>query len=763
MHIPSRAMSTLLLGAAFVALLPASASAQIPMSGDCKKKFEFDSINQLTKRALEPGDPAGTPQPWTASGNVTIICDDSQLFADEIEYYEDTKVVKARGHVNFIDGSQRISAERLEFNTETKLGTFYEAQGIMTIAAKPDTTGMFTPQDADAYFYGESIEKTGPDTYKFINGILTTCVQPTPRWQLQGSKVVLVKDKRALMWNAVFRVKNVPVFYLPFWYYPINKDDRNTGFLMPSLGHDTIRGQTLSEAFFLVLGRSMDATFNYERASKTGSDYGGEYRYVQAPGSQGNAQVKLSNGKSEADPLFASRRMDVIGNLTQRLPANWYLRGNLNYTNNVQARQVLQKDLLLSSDSSRSSDASLQGHIGRILITSHASITDRFTKSGDKLIASRNGTLPQIRIDLPSSPIGKSKVYFTMGGDLSRILLQDDLDRPETNRGLTRFDTHPTLRAPIGSLPYLSVTTSAGWQLTYWSAQMNAQGLQVKQPLTRQMFDTSVIVGGPKFSKVFDTPGSSYATRWKHVIEPTVSMTRLTGFDSLSKVARYDQVDTIVPNTTTINYGLANRLLAKRPAMGGQAVEVASIAVSQTYYSNSAAALVDTNQTAPALSPFSAVTIFGVVQPTTNFNLNARLDYDAKYKELRAASAGAGVVSRSLTANATWSRTFFIEKLQGFNNKAALSHVLSAYGTYRAPDNHLSTRFSWSYDFHNKHQMDRSVVVSYMSQCCGIAVDYRTRYLGPFSTLVPQSRIFKISFSLGGIGTFSPPSGLFGG
>ena len=33
--------------------------------------------------------------------------------------------------------------------------------------------------------------------------------------------------------NAVVEVKDVPVFYLPMLYYPIQEDDRATGFLMP--------------------------------------------------------------------------------------------------------------------------------------------------------------------------------------------------------------------------------------------------------------------------------------------------------------------------------------------------------------------------------------------------------------------------------------------------------------------------------------------------------------------------------------------------
>ena len=37
----------------------------------------------------------------------------------------------------------------------------------------------------------------------------------------------------------VMRVKDVPLLYLPAMYYPINKDDRATGFLMPTYGTST--------------------------------------------------------------------------------------------------------------------------------------------------------------------------------------------------------------------------------------------------------------------------------------------------------------------------------------------------------------------------------------------------------------------------------------------------------------------------------------------------------------------------------------------
>src|SRR4029079_5358230 len=88
--------------------------------------------------------------------------------------------------------------------------------------------------------------------------------------------------------NTVLRVKGVPVIYLPWVYYPIQDDDRATGFLLPTYGTSTLRGQAISNAFFWAIGRSQDATFFHDWFTRSGQGAGGEYRYVAGPQSNGN-------------------------------------------------------------------------------------------------------------------------------------------------------------------------------------------------------------------------------------------------------------------------------------------------------------------------------------------------------------------------------------------------------------------------------------------------------------------------------------------
>src|SRR5919197_5329182 len=65
--------------------------------------------------------------------NVEVDCNDMQFFADEVEVFSDPDRLHASGHVVFVSSSNRISADRVEFNTRTRTGTFYTASGIANL------------------------------------------------------------------------------------------------------------------------------------------------------------------------------------------------------------------------------------------------------------------------------------------------------------------------------------------------------------------------------------------------------------------------------------------------------------------------------------------------------------------------------------------------------------------------------------------------------------------------------------------------------
>ena len=174
--------------------------------------------------------------------------------------------------------------------------------------------------EPDIYFYGETIDKIGPDKYRIHKGGFTSCVQPSPRWEIVSGNATVNLHDYALLRNAVVRVKDVPVFYLPVMYYPIQDDDRATGFLLPTYGRSTYRGTSISNAFFWAISRNQDATFMHDWFASRGQGGGGEYRYIVSPQSQGDfrAYALKEHASDTGDPSAPERTSyQLSGNVTQ--------------------------------------------------------------------------------------------------------------------------------------------------------------------------------------------------------------------------------------------------------------------------------------------------------------------------------------------------------------------------------------------------------------------------------------------------------------
>ena len=233
----------------------------------------FDSTSDSRERINE--------NHWKLSGGVELNDQkDTKLYADDVEIFVDQDRAIATGNVLLTQGNNRIAADRADFNTKTRLGTFYNATGIANIQPprRAPTPGAFAPPlstaDTDVYFFGDVIEKIGAKKYKITNGGFSTCVQPTPRWDLHADTVVLNIDHYTLLRNAILNVKGVPLLYLPVMYYPTKEEDRATGILIPTYGVSSLRGQSIHNAFFWAINRSQDATFMHDWYSKAGQGFG---------------------------------------------------------------------------------------------------------------------------------------------------------------------------------------------------------------------------------------------------------------------------------------------------------------------------------------------------------------------------------------------------------------------------------------------------------------------------------------------------------
>ena len=739
-----------------LALVPREAAAQIPGF--------TSSVSWKSERVAE--------NHWRLTGAVEVERDDMKFYADEVDYYTDTNRLTAAGNVVFIQTDHRISADRADFDTRTRLGTFFNASGIATLGSQQDMA-MFGTLEPDVYFYGKTLEKIGPDRYRITDGGFTTCVQPTPRWEITSGSVVLRLDHYAVLNHSLLRVKGLPVFYLPVLYYPINKSDRATGFLLPQYGRSTIKGRTFNNAFFWALGRSHDATFLHDWFSTTGFGVGGEYRYALAPGSQGNARTYFLNehvatyetdGVEQVIP--ARKSYQVTGAATHVLNSHVTVRGRADYFSSIEVQQTYNTNVYDSSRNQRYVSGAVTGAWRTYALSGSYDRTEYFSGTTTSTLT---GGAPRITASRAERLIPGTPVYVSVGGDYSHILRQVRQGGLPTDTGLDRGDATAVVRFPFTRWPFLTVASALGWRNTFWSDSLDEQGARVEAPIHRQYFDILAQVNGPIFNRIWDTPNNGYAQRFKHSIQPFFNLRRFTAIDNADRIVLLDAVDTVIGRMTRSTYGVNNRVYAKRTKDGAAAIarEIVSVAIQQSYYTDARAAKVDllyrTSFSGTPPSHFSPVSLLVRAAPTAGIAAALRAEYDGRYRAWRSIGAD-GTVSGGDTVHATlgWSQRRYIPELPGFDDPSRLDHYFNGSTTLRLRQNRYGFVHSFNWDILRGALLQQRLAGYYNAQCCGFAAEYQ---MWDFTSLgssapVPKDRRFSFSFTLAGVGTFA---NFFGG
>ena len=745
-----------------VCVLPRVAATQPIQDWDCKQgtfeRIDADRIRLMREAECNGSGPnAG-----------------QQIFADEVIWNVTTGELEANGNVLIVSPTARLSAERAVFNTKTKLGTFYTASGLASLGERGvKDKSMFGTLEPDIYFHGETIEKTGRDQYVVSNGAFTTCVQPTPRWNVVSGKATINLDDYAILHNAVMRVKDVPIFYLPILYYPIQSDDRATGFLLPTYGRSSYRGQSLSNAFFWAMSRSQDLTLYHDWYTKTGQGAGAEYRYAAAPGAQGFIEsywLKEKETVGNDDGLAGApgrRSYEVRGEVAQPLPAGMRGSARVDYFSDLTTQQLYNTNIYEASRRQRTIAASVTGAWAGVSMAGNFRRSELFNTETESIV---NGYAPSFTANLSSRRLGTLPLYVAFNGEASRILYLDRRNGTETDTSLSRFDATPTLRAALTTWPFLNVNGTVAYRHTYFTESLDEARRQVPVPFTRRYYDVRADIVGPIFSRVF-TPNNPIADRLKHIVEPNVSFQRITSYEGQNRVPfNAGSYDFIVGGVTRINYGLTNRILVRKtpkeaPAAAAAASaprELLSVGVTQSYYTDPLASQFDTAyqsgyaQIRPP-SNFSPVALTMRAAPTPFSTGTLRLEYDTKIGRLEGFNAVGSTTYRAAQTSIGWS-TF----RRDFNT---LDNALNAATTINLAGGRTGGSYFMDWDIGRGYIIQQRWIGFYNAQCCGFAVEYQEfnfRVVDP-RIPVPQDRRFNLSFTLAGIGTFSNFFGAFGG
>ncbi|HEY7528942.1 MAG TPA: LPS assembly protein LptD, partial [Candidatus Deferrimicrobiaceae bacterium] len=222
--------------------------------------------------------------------------------AERIRYDSRSGEAELMGHVHYRDEGDEFSFERIVLNVDTELGVLYN--------------GTIRLSSNNYQISSEKFEKTGPRTFLVQKGTLTTCpCDPEPDWKFEVRRSRVTIDGYATAKDATFRVRGVPVLWLPYAAFPV-KLTRQSGLLMPNFSHSGTKGYTFQLPYYWAINRWSDATVTLEEMSRRGPRPEVEYRYALNRESEGEARVSSYHDKETEDGRHRTYGMNRYRNGT---------------------------------------------------------------------------------------------------------------------------------------------------------------------------------------------------------------------------------------------------------------------------------------------------------------------------------------------------------------------------------------------------------------------------------------------------------------
>jgi LPS-assembly protein len=251
-----------------------SAEIRLPLPSTLKdlskSGVRLDAPVQLTADTLSYDEETGVA---VAEGNVELAIGTRSMRADRIRYDSATGEADLSGKVRYKDTDEEFAFDRITINLDSETGVLYN--------------GTIRISSSNYLIASSRIEKTGKSSFLIEKGMLTTCpCDPEPDWKFEVRRARVTLDRYAIGKDITFRIRGVPVLWLPWGAFPV-KMTRQSGLLLPNFSSNKSRGYTLQVPYYQVINRWSDATVTLDAMSRRGYRPEIEYRFILNPESEG--------------------------------------------------------------------------------------------------------------------------------------------------------------------------------------------------------------------------------------------------------------------------------------------------------------------------------------------------------------------------------------------------------------------------------------------------------------------------------------------
>lgn len=549
---------------------------------------------------------------------VDIKYGDTRLQADFVRYVPATKDATALGNVILDQGTSRLTADKVTYNLETETGVFYKARGYAepSYYFEADTVekiskdemvlhdATFTSCTQPVPYWSFKIESAliQQDNYAYLHH---------PRFKIGH---VIVFYSPYLVWPV--KADRASGLLFPEFGF-----SQRSGTIISNALYWAIR-RNMDATFYLdymsEAGYGTGLEYRYV-PSENGRGYFTGYF------------IRDQVAEREQEEGIPTDRWVINYGHNQIFGAGWKMIATANFISDFDYYRDFERDIRLSTNPQALSTVfvtrnwgfyslNLRGERREQLVNVDVppALNDPFLSIEE---TRTSWIQPEIEIRGRRQRLGNTPFFLTLQSSL------DFFDKGTEGAQYGRYDLFPVFSWQLSPMPWLDVDAGAGFQNTFYTKSQRTdlgcdnipdtqdpgegngftdkeldenqdgffdaaddigcdhqagtgdfgegngildkeQTLIVDEDFDRRSFLGVLRLIGPKFSRVFDRPDSTFSKQYKNTIEPQISYNYQSRVEDIDQIIPFDEIDAVAGRANSVTYSLVTRLFAKRPVGG---------------------------------------------------------------------------------------------------------------------------------------------------------------------------------------------------
>ena len=491
-----------------ISVLSTGAHADAPLCA--QTNLEFNPQRLVKSEQIRVfADNAQLIQDTTAQfeGSVVITSNKAIINADNANINDSGREVIARGDVLYRDQQLQVESQNVELNTNLKLLQMQDTEYRLQSISGRGNSSLLSISDEQ----GLQLDEVS----------FTTCPRGGEDWKIQASSISIAKDSPfGEAYNTRFYLGGVPVFYLPYFAFPVTTE-RQSGLLFPKFGSSSTVGIEYEQPIYWNIAPNYDATISPRYMSERGLQLKTEFRYLSAQ-HKGELQLEyLANDldtQNDQDRYFY--RLSHQGNFGH----NWHV--NLDISGLSDDNYIVD----LGSDYYNRADTHLYRLLGFNYYSDNLDMSLQFRDFeviGDQPDGYR--ALPEIKLNYEQ--LISSYIEFNVSTEMAYFQ-----NPQEQNADAFRVHVQPSVILPYRRA-WGELLAEVSLLSTYYQQETSSARPEIAKEVTRHLGQARLYA-----SLVFEKDQQVLGESYKLTVEPKAQYL-YTSYQNQSMIGRYDTTD----------------------------------------------------------------------------------------------------------------------------------------------------------------------------------------------------------------------------